>query len=221
MAFGTIYSYPNNPRVIKTHAAANLNGLEVTEAPFQMGVTNRTPEFLTKFPLGKIPAFESADSSVRIFESDAITQYVAESGPAASQLLGSTPAEKAQIRQWIVFAEGEVMGAVTRSALWRVGLKAYDEATETAALASLDRAVKTLETHLQGRTWLASEEKLSLADISVASALVWAFSMILDAELRPQYPTVLAWYDRVLETEGVKQAFGEKKFIEKRKAPPS
>jgi len=186
-----------------------------------MGVTNRTPEFLSKFPLGKIPAFESADGSVRIFESDAITQYVAESGPAAGQLLGSTPAERAHIRQWIVFAEGEVMGAVTRSALWRIGLKAYDEATETAAFASLDRAVRTLETHLQGRKWLASQENLSLADISVASALVWAFSMILDDELRPQYPTVLAWYERVLDSEGVKQAFGEKKFIEKRKAPPS
>ena len=81
MSFGTVYSYPNNPRVIKvrplpppqttsspnkkqTHAVANLNGLQIDEAPFQMGVTNRTPEFLSKFPLGKIPAFESADGSV-------------------------------------------------------------------------------------------------------------------------------------------------------------
>lgn len=176
--FGTIYTYPNNPRVIKvhplplppcsiqrhtnkkqTHAVANLNNLEITEPPFQMGTTNRTPDFLAKFPLGKIPAFESADPSnpVRIFESDAITQFVAESGPAAGQLLGTTPAKRALIRQWIVFAEGEVMGAVTRSGLWRVGLKAYDEATEVAALAALDRAVSTLETHLQGRKWLASE----------------------------------------------------------------
>lgn len=189
-------------------------------APFEMGKTNKTPEFLAKFPLGKVPAFETPDGQTRIFESDAITQFVAESGPAAGQLLGTTPAERAGIRQWIVFAEGEVMGSVVRLAMWRVGLRPYDENMETSALASLDRAVSTLETHLQGREYLA-EGRLSLADISVASALVWGFSMLIDAEWRPKFPTVLAWYERVTETEGVKEAFGEKKFIEKRKAPPS
>ena len=189
-------------------------------APFEMGKTNKSPEFLAKFPLGKVPAFETPDGLTRIFESDAITQFVAESGPAAGQLLGTTPAERAAIRQWIVFAEGEVMGSVVRLAMWRVGLRPYDENMETSALASLDRAVSTLETHLQGKEYLA-EGRLSLADISVASALVWGFSMLIDAEWRAKFPTVLAWYERVTETAGVKEAFGEKKFIEKRKAPPS
>jgi elongation factor 1-gamma len=57
-----------------------------------------------------------------------------------------------------------------------------------------------------------------MADITVASALVWGFAMAIDAEMRPKYPTVVAWYERVLQQEGVKQAFGEKNFIEKRQA---
>jgi elongation factor 1-gamma len=58
-------------------------------------------------PFGKVSAFEGADST-KIVESDAIAQYVAESGPAAGQLLGTTPAERAAIRQWISFTNGEI-----------------------------------------------------------------------------------------------------------------
>ena len=59
-------------------------------------------------------------------------------------------------------------------------------------------------------------EMLSLADITVASALQWGFAMVIDAEMRAKYPATVAWYERVVESEGVKEAFGEKKFVEKR-----
>jgi len=180
-----------------------------------MGKTNRTEDFLSKFPLGKVPAFEGADGT-NIFEADAITQYIAESGPAAAQLMGATPAERAAVRQWICYAQGEVMDPITQLVLWRLKYKPYDEATETDGLQRLERSLTCLETQLKGRTWLVNGDKLSLADITVASALVWGFSMVVDAEMRQKYPAVVAWYERTLETDGVKQAFGEKKFIEKR-----
>ncbi|CAI7638783.1 hypothetical protein N7533_010377 [Penicillium manginii] len=215
--FGTIYSYSPSPRVMKTQAAANINGLELSIPEFTMGVTNKTPDFVSKFPLGKVPAFEAADGTV-IFESDAIAQYVAESGPAAGQLMGATPAGRASIRQWICFAQGEILDPVQQLALWRIKLVPYDAATETKALERLERSLACLETHLQGRTWFVDGDKISMADITVASALVWGFAMAIDAEMRPKYPTVVAWYERVLQQEGVKQAFGEKNFIEKRQA---
>lgn len=180
-----------------------------------MGKTNKTPEFMTKFPFGKVPAFEGADGT-KLFESDAITQYIAESGPASGQLLGNTPAERAVIRQWICFADGEVIHPVIELVKWRVKFSAYDEKTEVASLQKLERSLGLLEKHLQGRMWVASEEKLSLADITVASALSWGFAMIIDEEMRKKYPTTVAWYERTVDSEGVKQAFGEKKFIEKR-----
>lgn len=180
-----------------------------------MGKTNRTPEFLSKFPLGKVPAFEGADGT-NLFESDAITQYVAESGPASGQLLGTTPAQRATIRQWISFADGEVIAPVIQLIMWRVKLREYDEKTETAALQKLERSLGLLETHIRGRTWFATEDKLSLADITVASALLWGFALVIDEEMRKSCPSVVAWYERTVDTDGVKQAFGEKKFIDKR-----
>ncbi|KAJ5100095.1 hypothetical protein N7532_007096 [Penicillium argentinense] len=215
--FGTLYSYTPSPRVIKTQAAANLNGLELAIPEFAMGQTNRTEDFLAKFPLGKVPAFEATDGTT-LFESDAITQYVAESGPAATQLMGATPAARASIRQWICFAQGEILDPVTQLALWRLKYAPYNEATEVKSLERLERTLACMETHLKGRTWFVDGDKVSMADITVASSLVWGFSLVIDAEMRAKYPTVIAWYERTIEQEGIKQAFGEKNFIEKRQS---
>ncbi|CAG8230168.1 unnamed protein product [Penicillium salamii] len=202
--FGTIYSYTPSPRVVKAQAAANLNGLELSVPEFTFGQTNRTPDFISKFPLGKVPAFEGADGTT-LFESDAITQYIAESGPAADQLVGATPAQRAQIRQWICYAQGEVLDPVSQLALWRLGIYTYDAKNETTNAEKLHRSLACLD----------------LADITVAAALIWGFATFIEKEDREKYPSVVAWYERTIETEGVKQAFGEKKYIDKRSAPPS
>ncbi|OOF95188.1 hypothetical protein ASPCADRAFT_207672 [Aspergillus carbonarius ITEM 5010] len=214
-SFGTIYSYPNNPRVMKTQAAANFNGLTLTHADFTMRVTNREPSFLAKFPMGKVPAFEGADGTLLV-ESDAITQYVADSGAAAGQLLGATPAERALIRQWICFADGELNSSIAQLVYWRLGFREFNANTEKEGLERLNRSLEYLENRLAGRSWIATD-KLSLADISVAAALYWGFGMVIDAEMRKTYPGVVAWYERTLDSEHVKEAFGPKNFVEKRK----
>ncbi|KAJ5114265.1 hypothetical protein NUU61_000024 [Penicillium alfredii] len=217
--FGTIYSYMPNPRVMKAQAVANINGLELAIHPsFTMGKTNRTEEFLSKFPLGKVPVFEGADGTT-LFESDAITLYLAESGPVVAQLLGTTLAERAAIRQWICFGQSEVQEPITQLALWRIKLRLYDPAIEESALQRLERSLTCMEAHLNGRTWFVSDS-FSLADISLAAALVWGFSMAIDAEMRQRFPLTVSWYDRTLSVEGMRQAFGEKNFVEKRQVPP-
>ncbi|KAF9893480.1 hypothetical protein FE257_010792 [Aspergillus nanangensis] len=216
--FGKIWSYIPSPRVMRIQAAANLNSVELEFPDFVMRETNRTPEFLSKFPFGKVPTFEGAHGT-NLFETDAIAEYVALSGPAAEQLMGSTLVERATIRQWICFSQGEVMENVVQLALWRRGAKPYDEATENNALERLERALAFLDSHLKDRVWVCSEEKISMADITLASALAWGFSMGIDAGMRARCPVTVAWYERVIAVDGVKQAFGEKKFIEKREVP--
>lgn len=182
---------------------------------FTFGKSNREEWFLSKFPLGKVPAFETTDGTL-LFESDAIAQYCAEAGPAAGQLLGTTPIERAQIRQWICFARGEVMENVQDLWMSRMKLVPFDKATDTASTGRLVKALGVLESHLSFRKWLVGDQHVSLADITVASALVWGFSKFIDAEMRRGYPATVAWYERTIEVEGVKQAFGERDFIEKR-----
>lgn len=54
--------------------AAQYSGAKVEqEKNFQLGVTNKTPEFLAKFPFGKVPAMDTPDGP--IFESNAMAYY--------------------------------------------------------------------------------------------------------------------------------------------------
>lgn len=71
--------YPDHPNLIITigqvRAAAVLAGVNIElPAGYVHFRDNKKPEFLAKFPHGKIPAFEGADG-VKIFEGSAIARY--------------------------------------------------------------------------------------------------------------------------------------------------
>ncbi|KAK7537574.1 glutathione S-transferase [Phyllosticta citricarpa] len=217
--FGKLYSYTPSPRVSRILAVAKLNGLEIDiPADFKMGETNKTPEFLAKWPAGKVPSFEDADGNP-IADSDAIAQYVAESGPKASQLLGETALERARVRQWICYSEGDIFVPFTPLIVWRFGIRPYDEKVENDGVATIAKGLAVLERHLKGgRQWVATD-KLSLADISLASSLLWPFAHVVDEKQRSECPSVMSWFERVLAVPEVREAFGEPKYIDARKVP--
>lgn len=97
----------------------------------------------------------------------------------------------------------------------------FDFQKEEAALNGLERALGCLETCLEGKTWLGDGEGVSLGDLSIASALVPGFILVIGEEIRGRFPGVMGWYERVIGVEGVREAFGEKIFIEKRQKSPS
>ncbi|RDA92493.1 hypothetical protein CP533_6472 [Ophiocordyceps camponoti-saundersi (nom. inval.)] len=214
--FGKIYSFMPNGRVYKVLAAAKLNGLELEIADYQHMVTNRTADFLSKFPVGKVPAFEGSDG-LCLTESDAIAQYVAQSGPRAEQLLGRDATTCAQIRQWICFTDGEVTPPVLDLVIWRVGMGSYDEEKEVRALARIDKALAVVERHLHGRKWLVGDDLLSLADLTLASALVWAFLHVIDEQMRKRSPNLTDWYLRTVADEEVRDVFGPPTLISVRR----
>lgn len=73
-AFGKIYTYPNNRRVQKALIAAKYNGLTIDVPEFAMGTENKSADYLAKFPMGRVPAFEDANGN-SLFESGAIAYY--------------------------------------------------------------------------------------------------------------------------------------------------
>lgn len=113
------------------------------------------------------------------------------------------------------------MASLIPLVLWRIGREEYNAHKEAVSMASLERGLACLEQCLEGREWLVDGEKLSLADISVASALIVGFMLIVDGEMRGRYPGVVGWYERLIETEGVKEVFGGKILVDKCKSPPA
>merc|ERR1711890_193043 len=67
------------------------------------GQTNASEDFLKKFPLGKVPAFEDS-TGVCLSESNAIAYYVSN-----DTLRGTNPVDQALILQYLEFADNEVL----------------------------------------------------------------------------------------------------------------
>ncbi|KAI1825996.1 glutathione S-transferase [Xylaria intraflava] len=214
--FGKIFTYPNNIRVHRVLIMAEMNGLEIEVPPFDLRKDNRTPEFLAKFPLGKIPSFEGADGFC-LSESIAIAQYVAQSGPKAGQLLGTDAKSQALILKWAQFSETELFSNIFGQIGMTV-LKVYtrDKIRYEDHANSFTRAIKSLEASLQdGQKYLVGDG-LTMADLMVASVLFVSFQFLLDAEWRKEIPKTVAYTQAFFDVPEHKKYFGKLEFCETR-----
>ncbi|KAF5347242.1 hypothetical protein D9756_009939 [Leucocoprinus leucothites] len=217
---GTLYTTPTQAKGKIIRAAAALGGAELTLAPFEMRVTNKSPEYLAKFPLGKVPAFEGPDG-FKLFEGDAIGRYVANLVPNAN-LLGATPQDAALINQWIHAAETEVDTYDTWVRYLCMGMIPYNKAAETAFYERLERGLDSLESHISTRTFFVTE-RITLADLSIAAFLQKVVSSTVDAKRRIKYPNLLRHLETIVNQPTLKEIYGEVQYTEKQLAfvPPA
>ncbi|KAF9358817.1 Elongation factor 1-gamma [Mortierella sp. AD094] len=211
---GTIYSYPQNPRVFKALIVAKYNGLDVkVDNSFVMGTTNKTPEWIAKFGASQVPAFEGTDG-ITIIESGAIAHYLAYYKESSS-LIGRSLAENALIQQWIQFIDLSVAPSLGQ---WVFPLIAperapYNKATETQAIEKIKNQLQILEHHLVKKTYLVGE-RVTLADISAAISLFHGFKLVFDAPFRQTYPAVTRWFTTIVNQPTFKDVAGEFKLCE-------
>lgn len=104
---GKLYGHPQQPYTIAILSAAAIAGLEIESPPFELGVTNKDPDFVRKFAMAKIPAFEDIEG-FKMIEGAAIARYVGSLVPE-SGLLGRNAKETSLVDQWVHFAETEII----------------------------------------------------------------------------------------------------------------
>merc|ERR1719318_1246661 len=210
MAAGTLYTYPVNFRAQKILVAAQYSGANikvVSEAPaFKLGETNKTDEFLKKFPLGKVPAFETS-SGLTLFESNAIAYYV-----SSDSLRGANLTNAAYIQQWVNFSDNEILPAACTWVFPCLGIMQYNKQNTERAKEDIKRALSVLNKNLESRTFLVGE-RISLADISVGLNLLSLYKMVFDAEFRKQYQNVNRWFITFINQPQVKAVIGEVKLM--------
>ncbi|KAJ3356606.1 Elongation factor 1-gamma [Entophlyctis luteolus] len=205
-------SDPNNPRVAKALIAGKYNGVDVEVVPVEMGKSNKTPEFLKKFPLGKVPAFEANDGFT-LYESNAIAFYVA-AYKQGSDLLGASPKESAVIQQFIGVADNEIHPAAATWLFPILGWIPHNAANEAKAKADIAKVLSALNAHLLTRTFLVGET-VTLADITVVCSLLNFFRMVFDAPFRAQYKNVTRWFLTCVNQPQFKEVLGDVVLAEK------
>lgn len=176
---------------------------------FQMGLSNKTPEFLGMNPIGKVPVLETPDGSV--FESNAIARYVARL--TDNTLFGASLIDYGRIEQWIDFATLEIDSNILRWFIPRIGFAVYLHPVEEAAISSLKRALAALNTHLASNTYLVGHS-VTLADIIMTCNLVLGFSRIMTKSFTSEFPHVERYFWTMVNQPNFLKIVGEVKQTE-------
>ncbi|KAF9902770.1 hypothetical protein BX616_001809 [Lobosporangium transversale] len=212
MSVGTIYSYPQNPRVFKALVVAKYNGLEVkVDDSFEMGKTNTTAEWIAKFGASQIPAFEGTDGTI-IIESGAIAYYLAHL-KSDSTLIGRSNTEETYIQQWVQFVDCQIVPSLSGWLYPILGYSTYNKVFETQVIERLQHHLKTLERHLTKKTYLVGE-RVTLADIAGATGLYHGYKLLFDAEFRKSFPAVTRWFTTIVNQSNFKAVAGDFVFCE-------
>ncbi|KAK1414685.1 hypothetical protein QVD17_30435 [Tagetes erecta] len=174
---------------------------------FEMGVSNKTPEFLKMNPIGKIPVLETPDGPV--FESNAIARYVAH----GSSLFGSSKFEYGQIEQWIDFSSFEIDANIRGWFMPRLGYATYIKPAEENFIAGVKRGLDALNTHLASHTFLVGDG-VTLADVIMTCNLLLGFKLLLPKSFTSAYPHVERYFWTMVNQPNFSKIIGEVKQTE-------
>jgi len=185
-----MYTYEGDFRSIKVRVAARYNGVEISMPEFKVGEDNETPAFREKSPLGKVPVLDTPEGS--LFESSAIARYVARLR-RDTELSGRTFFESGQVDAWVDFCSHQLEVPVSIVTFPIFGYTEFKKHIDAQGWKDLTSALEAMEEHLRFRTFFVGE-KITLADIALASALHYPMTMVLDADARGPFPCVTRWF---------------------------
>lgn len=63
------------------------------------------------------------------------------------------------------------------------------------ARTDLAQALTILNTHLENRQFLINDNNITLADITIVSALIYPFKLVCDEKYRKPFPNVIRWFN--------------------------
>jgi GST-like protein len=172
-----LYSLPT-PNGVKVSIMLEEIGLpyEVHLVDFNKN-DQKTPEFLSLNPNGKIPAIIDPNGPggkpLGLFESGAILQYLAEK---TGQLLPADAARRYETIQWLHFQMGGIGPMFGQVGFFHkfAGKEIADKRPLERYLAESKRLLGVVETRLDGRQWIMDDD-YTIADISM---LGWVRNLI-------------------------------------------
>ena len=204
-----LYSLPT-PNGVKVSIMLEEIGLpyEVHLVDFNKD-DQKTPEFLSLNPNGKIPAIIDPDGPggkpLGLFESGAILQYLAEK---TGKLLPADAARRYQTIQWVYFQMGGIGPMFGQLGYFHkfAGKEIADKRPLERYVAESKRLLGVIEGRLGGRQWIMDDD-YTIADISM---LGWVRNLIGFYGARElvgfdDFGNVSAWLDRGLARPAVKR----------------
>ena len=173
-----LYTNLFSPNARKVHAVANELGIELeTQTVDLRGGEQRTPEYLTLNPNGKVPTLVDGDTV--LWESNAIMCYLA--GKGDTDLWPKT-AKRYDILRWMFWESNHLSNALNRLFFQKFfSGDNPDQALIERATKDFRKYATVLDTHLANNTYVTGDT-LTLADFTVGVSFGYAVPLELPLE---------------------------------------
>lgn len=192
-----IYGIPQS-RALRCLWMARELGVPYENVEVHFTKARESPELVGVNPNARIPAID--DDGFQLYESMAINLYLAKKYGAGSDLVPPSLEDEARTIQWSFWVMTEIEKPLLATMLNTLGMKPLDDAALAQAKADLDRPLGVLEAHLASRDHLLGDP-FTVADLNVASVMVWARFGRLDLTA---YPRAAEWLKRCVSRPAFK-----------------
>jgi len=194
----TIYGVSAS-RAIRSLWAIEETGIAYEHVATHYFNDSKTKEYQTVNPNGRIPAL--VDGETALFESMAINLYLTKH--YAPALYPTEALNEAKAIQWSVWAISEIEPLQMQIVVQKFFTGGNpDQAVIEAAIESLARPLKVLESHLEGRDFLLGES-FTIADLNLAAVMLLMRSIRFDFDA---FPNVTDWLARCWSREALARA---------------
>ncbi|MGA0606231.1 glutathione S-transferase N-terminal domain-containing protein [Phenylobacterium sp. VNQ135] len=212
---------PKVPGVIQLYSLPTPNGVKVSIMLEELGLAyephkidfgkdeQKTPEFLSLNPNGKIPAIIDPDGPggkpIGLFESGAILLYLADK---TGKLIPADPAARWETIQWVMFQMGGIGPMFGQLGFFNkfAGREYEDKRPLQRYVEESKRLLGVLDGRLEGRDWIMGDD-YTIADVAT---LGWVRNLIGFYEARDlvAFDTLRnlpAWLERGLARPAVQR----------------
>jgi glutathione S-transferase len=166
----------------------------------EVDLSNKSEEFLSVSPYGKVPVL--AVNGISLYESNVVNEYLDEVHETP-RLMPENPEQRALARSWMAFADDYFFPSIFRI---RMGSqRAFSEEQIQEAKEKLQDSLSRLERQLEGEEYLVGG--YSLADIAHAGNFHRLRELAERGDVPLQkYPNVAAWMERLEDRKSYEAA---------------
>jgi len=214
MAGLTLFTYSHH------HASSNKIRVAAAFAGVELNVADKdeAPSSVSQQPLAAIRNFDSrwpvllTAEEGHVWGSSAIARYVCRVAQNECYLLGWGSRDEALVDQWVDFVTGELqlpINALVYPLLGIMQISSEEKEIATRAVLSL---LRKLDDYLLDRTFFVGEY-ITLADVSVACALLDLYIHVLDEKLVKSHQNVTRWFLTCMHQPHFVETLGTPKYL--------
>ena len=195
-----LHCFGESGNAYKAALTLELSGLDWTPVYVDFfGGAGRSAEFAQLNVMAEAPVMVAGD--ITLSQSGAIQQWVVDQ----TGRLGGGPDDKYEVLRWVLFDNHKVS---SQAGILRFLMNFLPEEKRPVEViqwyqARLKAALKTLNTHLNGRDYLVGDS-LTIADIANSGYLFYPEPFSFD---RSEWPHIDAWLTRISATAGWKPPY--------------